>query len=120
MQTPVFRNKFVLRNLTFNEKKQFAFGILLEENPRMCFIPHWIVRQAPLHQTDLGATFDCLFIEQETAKEPLIVAILKDGDLKPSVEIGCYNGKFDTRQVATIANIDSARKILKLKGEVHA
>jgi hypothetical protein len=115
MPTPIYRNTVQITFLKFKDNTQFAFGIILEIDPRVCFFPHWIVKGWGIRKEDIGVHFDCLFIEQDGGRDPMVIGIIEEGDLKPSQEIGALNGAIGTQFASMkIGDLPGADKIKSL------
>jgi len=87
----IFRNTVVIT--TVSTKKGFAFGATLEKKPRAIFFPHWIVDAFKLTKEDMGAEFDCLFVDQEEDRNPLVIAIIDEEMLDDSKVVGEYTSR---------------------------
>ena len=89
----VFRNRVAITSVRSDKKTQFAFGQIIEENPRTIFFPHWVVRAYGITQEDCGHDFDCLFIDKSGDKGPMAIYIIdQDFDIKYSDVVGEFSG----------------------------
>lgn len=111
----VYRNNVIITHVHFNDKKQYAFGVILDEPQRGCFIPHWIIKEYGLTAHSIGKPFDCLFIEQLDGKDPMIVGILTaELQPKPSIQVGSINGYPESSHaVAKLGDIPGADRVQK-------
>jgi hypothetical protein len=100
----IFRNKVNIINVHNKRGKQFAFGVLLEPEARNVFIPHWVVKAFEITTDDQGYEFDCLFVDQNPEKSPMVIAIIDEDILKKSEVVGEYSGRPNTPDFTAIVN----------------
>lgn len=102
----IYRNNVVITSVHNKRGKQFAFGVVQEEEPRTVFFPHWIIKAFEITSLDQGCSFDCLFIDQASDKHPVVVALLEEEiKLQPSQIAGSYSGRPGTPDFNAIVNI---------------
>ena len=101
----ILRNKVTITNVHIMHGRQFAFGAVLEPEPRTVYFPYWIIHAYKIVSEDRGLVFDCLFIEQEGHRNPTVIAILDDEDgLEESEVVGEYEGKPGSKEFTAIIN----------------
>lgn len=100
----LYRNNVIITSVINKRGKQFAFGIVMEEKPRTVFFPAWIVTSFDLQREDQGDTFDCIFVDQEEDRHPLVVAIIDSDMLKENELVGKYAGRPGAEDFTAIVN----------------
>lgn len=102
----IYRNMVLVTTVHNKRGKQFAFGVTQEPEPRTIFFPHWIINAFEITSDDQGCPLDCLFIEQEDDRNPVVVGILGESvKLQPSQYAGEFSGRPGTPDFEAIINI---------------
>ena len=102
----IFRNKITITAVHNRRGKQFAFAVLHEPEPRMVFLPYWIIKAFEITTLDQGCEFDCLFVDQPEDRHPVVLAILDENiKLEPSQIVGSFEGRPGTEDFTAIVNI---------------
>lgn len=106
----IYRNNVIVTAIHTKRGKQFGFGIIQEEQPRVAFFPCWVIRAYELAELDVGCLLDCLFVDQAEDKNPMIVALLDEEDkLEASQVVGEHVGRPGTRDFSATVNTINRR-----------